>query len=400
EVGAEDSIRETVEREGLREEEWVVGIHAGASLEDRRWPAASFADLADRLADRWNARILLFGVRSESALAEEIMQRMQRKDRVLNLTGQTRLAQLVAWLKRCRYLVSNDTGPMHLAAALGVKIVGLFFAHAHPYETAPYVPGNLIFQARIPCAPCSYGVHCNHIVCIHKVTPEQVCSMVETHARAGKWEVPPGLGSLPEVHIFETGTDPEDLLVLRPLLRHPVTLDDVFRTGYARLWPHVLSDIPGDLDEQRLTSLVSQLRNDYDCRLLTLLLPKIQEKIGVLQKLREWAEQGIRTAEQILQIEPGTGRGISPLKQLGDTVSRVDEEIGRIACTHPEIRPLADLFAKRKENLQGEDVRALAQGSQECYAKLDRESSFLRKILERVIREFEAGADGEGQAET
>ena len=110
--------------------------------------------------------LILFGVSSENTLADEIKSYIHNKDEVIDLTGKTNIGQLSNLIKRCAYLVSNDTGTMHIAAAVGTPIIGLFFAHAHPFETGPYSPGNLIFQARIPCAPCSYGVHCNNIVCV------------------------------------------------------------------------------------------------------------------------------------------------------------------------------------------------------------------------------------------
>ena len=76
---------------------------------------------------------------------------------------------------------------MHVAAAVGTTIIGLFFAHAHPYETAPYSPGHLIFQARIPCAPCSYGVECNNVICVRKVYPEHLLAMIQSHFIEGSW---------------------------------------------------------------------------------------------------------------------------------------------------------------------------------------------------------------------
>ncbi|MED5354129.1 MAG: glycosyltransferase family 9 protein, partial [Nitrospinota bacterium] len=155
----EDKFLATVLNEAKND--LVIGFQIGSSLENRRWSTASFARLADLLVEQLNARIFLFGVASESESAEEMIRKTNRKNNIVDLTGKTDLKQLAVLLKRCAYLVTNDTGTMHLAAALNTKIIGLFFAHAHPFETAPFSSGHLIFQARISCAPCSYGVHCN-----------------------------------------------------------------------------------------------------------------------------------------------------------------------------------------------------------------------------------------------
>ena len=182
----------------------LIGFQVGSSLEDRRWPVQSFAELANLLIKNLNARIIIFGVESESEVAENIIGRVDQKDKILNLAGKTNLNELSGLLEKCQYLVTNDTGTMHLAAALGTKIVGLFFAHAHPYETAPFSPGHLIFQARISCAPCSYGVHCNNIVCIDKVRPQYLSLAIENNIKTNAWVLPEFISKEPELNVFET----------------------------------------------------------------------------------------------------------------------------------------------------------------------------------------------------
>ena len=101
----------------------IIGFQIGSSLENRRWSTASFAKLADLLVEKLNARILIFGVASESKSAKEMIQLTKNKDQVTDLTGKTDLKQLSSLLKDCDYLVTNDTGTMHLAAALNTKII-------------------------------------------------------------------------------------------------------------------------------------------------------------------------------------------------------------------------------------------------------------------------------------
>ena len=159
---------EILRQNNIEEGDFLIGIQAGSSLEGRRWPPRSFAELANGLVEYFGAKIILFGVKSEKQLANEIKLYTRYKEKVIDLTGKTNIDQLSSLIRRCAYLVTNDTGTMHIGAAVGTPIIGLFFAHAHPFETGPYSPGNLIFQARIPCAPCSYGVECNNVICINK----------------------------------------------------------------------------------------------------------------------------------------------------------------------------------------------------------------------------------------
>ena len=218
----------------------VIGFQIGSSLENRRWSTASFAKLADLLVEQLNARIIIFGVESESKSAAEMIQLTNNKDRVTDLTGKTDLKQLTGLLKGCDYLVTNDTGTMHLAAALNTKIIGLFFAHAHPFETAPFSSGHLIFQARISCAPCSYGVHCSNIVCVEKVLPEHILAFVEKHIEYKKWQLPSNLKNLSELNVYETVASAQGIISLKPVIRHDLELEDVFRLAYSILWREAL----------------------------------------------------------------------------------------------------------------------------------------------------------------
>ncbi len=380
------SAAEILDREDVRDDELLIGIQAGSSLEGRRWPASSFAELADRLINHLNARILLFGVASESPLADEITALAKRKDRISDLTGKTSIPQLIGLVDQCKYLVTNDTGTMHIAAALGTPIVGLFFAHAHPYETGPCSPGHLLFQARISCAPCSYGVECNNIVCIQKVRPEHLYTMMETHHREGAWKLSEKMGALDEMHLFETRLDADQRLVLKPLIRHPLNLDDLFRSAYTRLWLSTLGY--GDGKASIINdNLASQLREDYDCSHMEETWVSLQKKIQVLRDLGRLSRKGSQTTLNLLQLYRG-GVVVAKAKALGEEINRIDEQMEITGCAHPEVRPIVDLFMKRKENLQGEDIAELAKATLHCYEKMEAEIKKLLALLETVQHSF------------
>ncbi len=363
-------------------ERWI-GIQAGSSLEGRRWPAAAFAELADQLAETRDAKILLFGVASETPIAREIASRMRHADRVVDCTGKTSIPQLMALLERCEYLVTNDTGTMHIAAALGTPIVGLFFAHAHPYETGPYAPGHVIFQARIACAPCSYGAKCNNVVCIDKVRPAQVLKMIETHRDEGRWSLPADMGPLDEVNVFETRFGEDGRLSLRPLVRHPVTLTDVFRLAYERLWLSALeTDREPDAD-----GIAETLLADHDCSQIGGILEAVAEKRGVLKSILRRAGKGVQTAGKILRC-CGKQGAEAKIRMLGEEITRIDAALELYGCTHPEVKPLVDLFQKRKENFQGEDLAWLAAETRRCYESLIAETTRMEVILVKLTQDF------------
>lgn len=102
----------------------VIAFHPSASCSSRFWPVDSYADLASMIIGQYKAPIIVVGGKTVQPAAGKIMAHAGRG--VIDLTGQTSLSQLTSILKRCRLLVSNDSGPVHVAAAVGIPVVSLF----------------------------------------------------------------------------------------------------------------------------------------------------------------------------------------------------------------------------------------------------------------------------------
>ena len=352
----------------------VIGFQIGSSLENRRWSTASFAKLADLLVEKLNARILLFGVASESKSAAEMIQLTNNKDRVTDLTGKTDLKQLTGLLKDCDYLVTNDTGTMHLAAALNTKIIGLFFAHAHPFETAPFSSGHLIFQARISCAPCSYGVHCSNIVCVEKVLPEHILTFIENHIEHKIWKLPSDLINTSELNVYETVTSAQGLIRLKPVIKHDLGLEDMFRLAYSVLWRETLVE-GTNTSLKGLQELLEEYKNSDSITIGELL----KNKTELLETLEVLGNEGVRLCEGI--VKSATNPLPDKLIRFGEDIQRIDEKIELAGMTHPELKPITDMFTKRKENLMGSDIIRLGIESRKCYALLRNESLRMIEIL-------------------
>jgi heptosyltransferase II len=138
-------------REQLATDGWVA-INPGATYGSaKRWFPERFAAVADELAGEFSARILLVGGPEERSIAEEVAANMRTQP--LNLAGKTSVRELMALLSQCRLLVTNDSGPMHVAAAVGVPIVAVFGSTDHT-TTSPLAPSCRIVREPTVCAPC------------------------------------------------------------------------------------------------------------------------------------------------------------------------------------------------------------------------------------------------------
>jgi lipopolysaccharide heptosyltransferase II len=132
----------------------LVAMHPGASKRPRAWHPERFALLGRRLAERAGARIVLLGGRPDMAIGEEIRRRLP-DDAIPAIGPDLTIKEMAAILERCRLFIGNDSGPMHVAAALDVPTVGLF-GPGSPRRTAPRAPsGRVVSVMRdYPCAPC------------------------------------------------------------------------------------------------------------------------------------------------------------------------------------------------------------------------------------------------------
>jgi heptosyltransferase-2 len=136
---------------GLGAETFLIGIHPGGSSFDKRWPEQRYAELADRLAQQYNATVLLLHGPGEAALTRNIQQAMQ--SRAIVHAPKT-IRELGALLSCCNLVVCNDSGPMHLSAALDVPMVAIFGPTDH-VAWHPLSENASIVRRDMPCWPCS-----------------------------------------------------------------------------------------------------------------------------------------------------------------------------------------------------------------------------------------------------
>lgn len=130
---AEDSVGKLLASHG-NEYNYAVLI-PGSAHQDKCWPPERFARLAEKISSQYHISIVATGSASEAAIVEKVKEKADVP--VISLAGQTTLGELVALLKRAGLVVSNDTGPGHIAAALGVPLV-LMFGRANPIRLEPY----------------------------------------------------------------------------------------------------------------------------------------------------------------------------------------------------------------------------------------------------------------------
>jgi heptosyltransferase-2 len=143
---------ETLVTAGARPHAFRLAIGAGASYGSAKcWPPGHFAEFANHFQAEKDADVILFGTPGEVAVSDAIIAGMRTKP--INLTGKTSISDLPSLLSQCHLFVGNDSGAMHVAAAVGLSVVAIF-GPTDPEGTAPVTPRHTIVQQKPYCSPC------------------------------------------------------------------------------------------------------------------------------------------------------------------------------------------------------------------------------------------------------
>ena len=158
----------------------LVAIHPGSPIALKRWLPERYAELADWLIARKGARVLFVGVKDEVQIITEIQARMQGES--INVAGKTTLTQLASILRACSVFIGNDSGPMHLAAAVGIHTIGLY-GPGDPTRFGPVGEKCQTIRMKLDCPPCS-GSTCRFGVdgCMSKIQVADVIQVLEVTA--------------------------------------------------------------------------------------------------------------------------------------------------------------------------------------------------------------------------
>lgn len=169
---AQKKAGQTLRDHGVEETEPIVAVNPGSIYGSaKRWPAARFAGVADALVASRGVRILLIGSEGERPVLEQVARSMRSP--VVNLAGRTDLSALMGLLAKARLLVSNDTGAMHVAAAVGTPVLAIF-GPTDAEATGPVGQSTRLLRQPVPCSPCLLRECPIDHRCMTRISVEQV----------------------------------------------------------------------------------------------------------------------------------------------------------------------------------------------------------------------------------
>jgi lipopolysaccharide heptosyltransferase I len=162
---------------------WVI-LQPGARWPNKRWPVEYFSELARLLAGHFpEHRFAILGAAEDHPLGETIAR--AAPEQCLDLTGRLTLPEMIEWIRLSELMVTNDTGPMHVAAALGKRLVALF-GPTDPRRTGPYGQLDHVLRLDLPCSPCLKPrcAYFQPFECLRGLKPAVVLEAVEKRLSA------------------------------------------------------------------------------------------------------------------------------------------------------------------------------------------------------------------------
>lgn len=140
---------------GVSGDDIVIGIHPGGGWVYKLWAVDRFAALGDLLSQEYNAKVLVFSGPGERVLQHQMAASMRSSSILVKDAG---LRELAALIQRCSLYIGNDTGPMHIAAAVGTRVIAIF-GSTSVSRSGPYGNGHTVLNEAIGCNPCHPGAH-------------------------------------------------------------------------------------------------------------------------------------------------------------------------------------------------------------------------------------------------
>jgi len=173
----EEQVDNFYKKSLLGSEDFVVAINPGGNWMPKRWPLNYWASLADKLIGEFKAKVIITGSISDLLLASQIKDAM--KESPLIACGVFNLKQLGALASKVKLFISSDTGPLHIANAVGAKKIIAIFGPTAQSLTGPYPATNVVvLQKDIGCSIPCYKVNCTQNRCMQAVTPDDVLAQI------------------------------------------------------------------------------------------------------------------------------------------------------------------------------------------------------------------------------
>ena len=327
---------------------WMA-VQVGASDPMKAWRPELFAQTLAALSRQTQVGYVFIGT-DEERTAIELAQTTYRQAGgtapLCDAVGRTTLPQLAAVLAQCRLLLTNDTGPMHLAVGVGTPVLDLSVGHVDFRETGPYGPGHWIIQPDMGCAPCGFDQVCFHHACKDRLVPDQIAGLcLQVLTAADHPQRTTGI-RIYRSCVDEDGLGSADLSAGR---------EDPTVSWYGRFWRRFWYE--------QFTGRPSQVAGDPE--------PPSDwaEALALLDHLMPRANTLVSRAEEFVRLTGRRPLPISALQQMQLDESQARQAVVALSLQVPATASLAVALVRDTHSDDGSELTGMAQSRLATYRR-------------------------------
>jgi hypothetical protein len=295
------------------------------------------------LSKQWGGGFLFLGAESERGVVSQVLQAYREaggRNPVRNELGKTTVAQATALLAASRLLLTNDTGPMHLAVAVGTPVVDLSVGHVDFWETGPYGPGHWVLQPELDCAPCGFDQVCPHQTCKDQLQTDQVTALL-LHV-LGRGPFPSDIRGF---RVYQSDIDDDELGTFRCRAGYEPADQAWYATFWRRYWYETFTGVQSRVPSPEIPP------------------PDVDEARLVIESLAPAVERACAQAGGIVRVARGRPLDVKKLQMLQRSLAQERERLVVLGMKSMASKPVtvALLRAVHSDNVEGVEELARYQ---------------------------------------
>lgn len=372
---------------GIGNREYLIGIHPGASTPEKQWPVEYFIKLCQLLLEDYTVRIIVFGDSPVFDFTKEL------GSRCIDAVGRTNISQLAALLQKIHIFITNDTGPMHIAAACGITVISIHTGKESCFTTGPYAEKGYAVQPVLSCHPCRHPERCTHLRCKSHIDPKLVYALALIAKNGEDTELRNKIIAFSDrAAVYTPGFDPAGFFDYYPFTHKSLGINDIVFRMMRLIWKSTLDckekkNLPGAF-QSYCRSLVETLGRFYDINGSDLIrqYSEIEKELTGMISL---GAQGIAVCKDILLHATEALRRYRRLQQRAEENEKIENNIAVIGERIPCLKPLTHMFFFEKDEGCADNIETAAQNTLNSHIMLLVRSEMLRSMLMDFITYYQ-----------
>lgn len=245
--GSEEKLKRLFDNYSIDNNKDAIGIVFSASDSRKAWNVHGYGTLADMLASKYNMNIFLIGTQAERKKGEAIKD-ISKNPGIYNFAGETDIKMIFNLIRKMKLIITNDTGPMHIAAVLGVPVINISLGCVYFRETGPYLSNSLIVTPAIECSPCPFDYRCPHMQCHRFISPEFIFQLSK-RSITGEDTIAEDCREMKTVYVYRGTFSGSNMIDYVPVIPYDIELDEIISILLLETWKIVLKFTDKEIDE-------------------------------------------------------------------------------------------------------------------------------------------------------